>query len=153
MVLLFIGLAIKLKKNQFFQILSLLLLRASVSMLIVGVAAKIFGISGNGILFMLVFSLSACSFWPYAHMASIDHKESNLKTNKKTFDTEFALTVLAISLPLSVSLILGIFSVGDTFTNVTPIFVLASSLFLLGSIFPVLQMLKSEKKTVVTSSK
>lgn len=150
LVLLFIGLAIKLKRHQIFQILSILLLRASVSLLIVGLFVTLCGITTNNeVLFILAFSLSACSFWPFAHMASINLKETDLKVKNRTFDTEFALAILALSLPLSVGLILGILSVGNTFSKPINIFLLASLLFTLGSIFPLLQTVsKGLKKNV-----
>lgn len=141
LVLLFIGLALKVKRNQIFQILSLLLFRASISLFVIGLIVVAFRISSsNEILFMLVFSLSACSFWPYAHISSIDLKESALKKSNKTFDVEYTLAILALSLPLSVGLILGVLSAGKTFSGHINIFILSSFLFIAGCIFPTIQI-------------
>jgi len=76
--------------------------------------------SVSAALVMVVFPLSACSFWPFAHMSAIEELERRSpeevrKSKGETFDTAFALNVLAFSLPFSTTLILTIFSVGEFF--------------------------------------
>tara|TARA_B110000238_G_C15968980_1_gene370861 strand:- start:205 stop:417 length:213 start_codon:yes stop_codon:yes gene_type:complete len=54
----------------------------------------------------------------------VHSKEKRENTKEKTFDTNFALSILALSLPISVSLILGILAADDTFTNINNILIL-----------------------------
>lgn len=150
LVLLFIGLALKFKRKQFFQIFSLLMLRAAIGLILVAAAVSILNISvKNDILFMLAFALSACSFWPFAHISGIAFKEKELNTKHATFNVDIALSVLALSLPLSVLLILMILTAGNTFTSTSNILILASVLFLLGSIVPLIKWFR----TITKSSK
>ncbi|WMI65098.1 permease [Aestuariibaculum sp. YM273] len=137
MVLLFIGLAIKVKRKSFIQIFSLLMLRYGVTLLLVGCIVSLvqFTVSDD-VLFMLVFSLSACSFWPFAHISSITSKEIDLKDGQKTFDIDYALSLLALSLPLSVLLILAVFISEKTFTTPKNIFLLAFCIIAAGIIVP-----------------
>jgi predicted permease len=143
LVLLFIGLAVKLKKKQFFELFSLLILRASLSLLLVcGIVALVDIKAQNTILLMVAFSLSACSFWPFAHISSINFKESKEDKCNRTFDTNFSLSILALSLPISVLLILGILSANDTFTSISNILWLSAMLFIVGIFYPILKKVK-----------
>lgn len=154
LVLLFIGLAVQLKKKQFFQIFSLLLLRASFTLLVVAGIVLLLNVSDtNDMLVMLVFGLSSCSFWPFAHISSISAKEMNQHEEKMTFDVNFALSIIGLSLPISVLLILGIFSAGDTFTELNSIFALSGVLFLVGIMYPVFLKIKSTTIDETTSEK
>lgn len=110
LVMIFIGLSVKIRKDQFIKIVSILILRAGIVLLI---SAGIVGVMGitirEEILLLISFSLSACSFWPYAHIASISEKEKEeLDDSKKTFHNGFAINVLAISFPLSTVMIMSI---------------------------------------------
>ena len=154
LVLLFIGLAVQLKKKQFFQIFSLLLLRASFTLLVVAGIVLLLNVSDtNDILVMLVFGLSSCSFWPFAHISSISAKEMNQHEEKMTFDVNFALSIIGLSLPISVLLILGIFSAGDTFTEMNSILGLSGVLFLVGIMYPIFLKIKSTTNDETTSEK
>ncbi|WP_318343773.1 AEC family transporter [Flagellimonas baculiformis] len=116
LVLLFIGLAVKIKRKQFFQIFSLLCTRAGLVLLICGAFILISGIQAqNEILLILAFGLSACSFWPYAHIAAVDSMEMEVEPQKKTFSSSFGVAVLALSFPLSTMLILAILNSGSFF--------------------------------------
>lgn len=111
LVLLFIGLSVKFKRQLVVQILSLLFLRAGLALCLSCLLIYIAGISSTSeILFVSAFSLSACSFWPFAHIASISVREKEIPKNQKTFDTDYSIAILAFSLPISVALILLIFS-------------------------------------------
>lgn len=136
LVLLFIGLAVKIKKNQLTSIIGILTVRGGISLIISGALIMITGMTETAsILLAVVFPLSSCSFWPFAHMAAFVIKESN-KPNitRKTFDLDYAVLVLACSLPLSTMLILGIFSSGQLFTKPAPIFLLGGMLLAIGLI-------------------
>ncbi|SFC05084.1 hypothetical protein SAMN04487907_10269 [Zunongwangia mangrovi] len=131
LVLLYIGLAVNIKKDQLIQILGVLMLRAGFVILITGLLVMFAGISiQNDILLMLAFGLSACSFWPFAHISAVDAAEAD--EEKKTFNPNFAVSILALSFPLSTILILGILSSGNIFAEPTNIFLLGGILSIAG---------------------
>ena len=145
LVLLFIGLAVKIKRKQFFQIFSLLCLRASMVVLIVGLFVSIVGIQvTNEILLLLSFGLSACSFWPYAHIAAVDSIEDQVPEKQRTFHNNYAITILALSFPLSTILILGVLNSGSFLTAVPNIFMLAGLLFGTGILFPLVNTIQTK---------
>ncbi len=126
LVLLFIGLAVKIKRKQFFQIFSLLCTRAGLVLLISGIFVSIAGISAqNEILLILAFGLSACSFWPYAHLAAVDGMEADSLEKKKTFSSDYGVAILALSFPLSTILILGVLNSGTFFVHSYNIFLIS----------------------------
>ncbi len=138
LVLLFIGLAVKIKRKQFLQILSLLLIRASLVFLITAVFITVSGLSvRNEILLMLSFGLSACSFWPFAHLSLVDGLE--LEKKSKTFDSSYAVAILALSFPLSTTLILGVLNSGPLFVSTLNIFLVGIALFVFGTIYPLVK--------------
>lgn len=137
LVLLFIGLAVKIQRKQFVQVFSLLSLRAGLVFFISGVFVVISGIQASSdILLLLAFGLSACSFWPYAHISSIDSLETDAKATKRTFDNNYAISILALSFPLSTMLILGVLNSGTLFTQTPYLFVVAGALCLIGLLSP-----------------
>ena len=108
LILLFIGLAVKIKKNQIGLIFQLLFARAG--LLFLGSALFIYlvpGLSPALILLAIVFPQSSCSFWPFAHISLINGLE---KDKPKSFDVELALTILACSLPFSSIIIMTMLS-------------------------------------------
>lgn len=145
LVLIFIGLAVKIKKRQFFELFSLLLLRAGFTLLFIGGIVFFVDITiKKDILVMIAFTLSACSFWPFAHISAVNFKEKKENAVAKTFDINFALSILALSLPISVILILGILTTGNTFAEIKNLLILGGILFSIGLIFPI--FLKITKK-------
>lgn len=137
LVLLFIGLAVKIKRKSFVQIFSLLMLRYGISLLLIATLVSLLNLKiKEEILFIIVFSLSACSFWPFAHISSITSKELALSSTQKTFDADYALSILALSLPLSVLLILIVFTAEKTFTTSGNIYALAFTIIFIGSFIP-----------------
>ncbi|NKI31387.1 permease [Croceivirga thetidis] len=153
LVLLFIGLAVKIKRQQFAQILSLLLLRAGLVFLISAVFVLVSGISVQSeILLMISFGLSACSFWPFAHLSLVDGLEVEKKS--KTFDSNYAVAILALSFPLSTVLILGVLNSGAAFGSPFNIFITGVLLSALGAVFPLVKVLsKKASKLRLTSTK
>ncbi|MEM8845496.1 MAG: permease [Bacteroidota bacterium] len=148
LVLLFIGLGIKLKRKQFFQVFSMLCMRAGLVFLLGGIFILALGIqSVESILLLLAFGLSSCSFWPYAHISAVEHLEIN-DAEKRTFDSDFALNILALSFPLSTILILGVLNTGTFFMENINILIVGGVLFGLGLIYPILNGLN--KKIVLT---
>ncbi len=132
LVLLFIGLAVRIDWWKARAILGMLLWRAGSSL--VAVAGVLFVVplpTLEARLLAVLFALSACSFWPYAHMCAIDALESGTEPAARTTDTELALGVLALSLPLSTGLILIVCSTGAFFAQ--PVHTLAAGGVLLAA--------------------
>jgi predicted permease len=152
LVLLFIGLAVRIKRQQFAEILSLLLLRAGLVFLITAVFVLVSGLSiQSEILLLLSFGLSACSFWPFAHLSLVDGLE--LEKKSKTFDSNYAVAILALSFPLSTVLILGVLNSGTVLNSSVSIFIVSLILLLLGTLFPLLKLLsKKASKLRLTST-
>ena len=146
LVLLFIGLAVKIKRKQFFQIFSLLCTRAGLVLLISGIFVTVTGIEArNEILLTMAFGLSACSFWPYAHIAAVDSMEMDKKSKKRTFSSDFGVTILALSFPLSTMLILATLNSGSFFVNPLNIFMMAVVLLAFGFAIPLIGGIKKKK--------
>ena len=135
LVLLFIGLAVRIKRRQFLQVFALLCMRAGLVFIISGTFILISGLHiQNDILLLLAFGLSACSFWPYAHICLVDHLEIEEKV--KTFDNGYAIGILALSLPFSTLLIIGVLNSGNLFVSPSYIFGTGSTLLALGILLP-----------------
>ena len=148
LVLLFIGLGLKIKRRQFFQIFSILCIRAGLVFLLCGIFSPLVGLnSAETILLMLAFGLSACSFWPYAHISAVDQLEKN-SDGKKTFDSGFALNILALSFPFSTLLILGVLNTGTFFVPFINLLLAGGVLIIFGLTYPAIIGIK--KKQVAT---
>jgi hypothetical protein len=124
LVLLFIGVSVVMKWDQLQGIASILLLRAGLSLILsAGFIALVPLPNEAAVLLAVVFPLSACSFWPFAHMSAIQLLEKKKESSVQTFDLNLGINILAISLPLSTILILGIFSSGSFFTIPNHLFI------------------------------
>ncbi|MGB6151641.1 MAG: permease [Pricia sp.] len=118
LILLFIGMAVRINSGEFGTILSLLARRAGISFVLSAIFVLLFpALSPALILLLVVFPQSACSFWPFAHMSAISTLEETDDQKKPTFDIDFAVNVLACSLPFSTVLIIGIFSFDQFFID------------------------------------
>lgn len=119
LVLLFIGVSVILKREQIQSIASVLILRAGFSLVLsAGFIALVDLPSEAAVLLAVVFPLSACSFWPFAHMSAVRHleRDQEIEVEQGTFDLGLGINILAVSLPMSTVLILGVFSSGSYFT-------------------------------------
>lgn len=146
LVLLFIGLAVKIKRKQFFQIFSLLCIRAGLVLLISGIFMTVTGIEArNEILLTIAFGLSACSFWPYAHIAAVDSMEMDKKSKNKTFSSDFGVAILALSFPLSTILILATLNSGSFFMNPLNIFMMGVVFITVGFVIPLVSGVSKKK--------
>ncbi|MFD1003196.1 AEC family transporter [Ohtaekwangia kribbensis] len=151
LVLLFIGLSMRLTWDQVRTIFSFLFFRSGIAFLISGLLLFFFPVTDiPTMLLIVVFPQSACSFWPYAHMASVAQLESKVegKPTSRTFDLDFAMNVLACSMPFSVILILAIYASGNFFTSTSNVFICAGILLTLA----VLVVLLSSKAIAVYKS-
>ena len=118
LVLLFIGMAVRIKSGEFGLILSLLVRRAGITFCLSAIFVFLFpALTPALILLLVVFPQSACSFWPFAHMSAVNALEEKEEQEKPTFNIDFAVNVLALSLPFSTILIIGVFSFSEVFVN------------------------------------
>lgn len=146
LVLLFIGISVKLDWKQIKTIWSLLLFRAGFAFLISGLLL-LYMPETSPLLGMLVvlFPQSSCSFWPYAHMSAIN-KMKRPEGSKPTFDLDLGMNILALSLPLSTIIILGLSTYGEKSTDPRFVFSLAA-IFLACALVPQLFRRLTENKT------
>lgn len=118
LILLFIGMAVRIKSGEFGLILTMLVRRSGFTFLFSAlIVYSIPSLSAAMILLVVVFPQSSCSFWPFAHMNAINTMEEKDEHPKPTFDINFAVNVLACSLPFSTILIIGIFSFSEVFVS------------------------------------
>lgn len=148
LVLIYIGLAVQFKGGKIKLVSSILFFRAGITLLFSLAVIKIFNIDDeNLVLLAIVLPLSSCSFWPFAHISSINLKEENLEIlkEKRTFDMNLAVLILAFSLLFSTILIMGILASGTVFANFLPILILSSILIILGIAPHIIAKLKASK--------
>ncbi|WP_252940423.1 hypothetical protein [Roseivirga pacifica] len=154
MVLLFIGLAVKIDREALGKVFCVLLSRAGISMLFSALIVTLFGLTNPAVILLaVVFPLSSCSFWPFAHMAAFDAKEVEQKNKQFTFDIEYGVLVLACSLPISTLLILGVLASGHTFANVSTIALSGVILIALGVLPTLLRRINWSTDALSLSSK
>ncbi|RZS92648.1 permease [Aquimarina brevivitae] len=109
LVMVFIGLSVKIKKKQLIQLFSILMARAGMVLLFCALCVQLAGFTvAEEAVWIVAFSLSACSFWPYAHIASISLVEQDRIGKEKTFRSGLAVNLLALSFPLSALLIVAV---------------------------------------------
>ena len=134
LVLLFIGLAVVIRPGELGLIMTALLWRAALAFLCGGLLIFLFPGLPH-ILLAVIFPLSACSFWPYAHMCAIQSmEEKSEKVSESTFDVNLALAILALSLPFSTGLILMVCSFSTFFSEPVHVLSTGSSLLLLATL-------------------
>jgi predicted permease len=137
LVLLFIGLAVQLKEGKKRIVVSILLFRAGITMLISAGMIYVLHITDPSmILLSIVIPLSAASFWPLAHISAFNLREDakSLPKEKRTFDLELAVLLLAFSLPFSTILILGILSSGAFFAHMSTLITAGLILISMGAL-------------------
>ncbi|WP_396635837.1 permease [Maribacter sp. R77961] len=123
LVLLFIGMAVRIKSGEFGVIINMLIRRAGLTFCLSSIFVFLFpSLTPALILLLVVFPQSSCSFWPFAHMSAINAMEERDEHPEPTFDINFAVNVLACSLPFSTILIIGIFSFSDFFISAPTLF-------------------------------
>lgn len=130
LILIFIGLAINLQRKELQSILAILMARSGIAFLISALILWLSGdfLTSNLALLLVIFPQSSSSFWPLAHMSAINDSEKEHR--HRTFDLQTGLNILAVSLPFSSLLILGICTTGNQFTNPSILLVAGFTLFI-----------------------
>ena len=140
LVLLFIGLAVQLKQERKRMIASILVFRAGLTMLFSAMVIYVLNITDTtSVLLAVVIPLSSTSFWPFAHISAFNKREEIKEVSKerRTFNVDLAVLVMAFSLPFSTLLILGILSTGTLFAHLGTI-VIAGIVLIATGILPIL---------------
>lgn len=154
LVLLFIGMAVRIKSGEFGHIVSLLTRRAGITFCLSAVFVFLFpALTPALILLLVVFPQSACSFWPFAHMSAVSALEEEDEQENPTFDINFAVNVLACSLPFSTILIISIFSFSEFFVNPSVLLITGVSMIIVSfAPYFVTKFKKSEGSKTKTKS-
>ena len=148
LVLIFIGLAVKIRWQDFRLIFSLLAWRAGTAFFLSALLISVLTVSSPVMILLIVaFPQSAASFWPFAHMSAVNALEdkNTPRDNKKTFDLDLSLAVLACSLPFSSILILTICSLGSFFTIPSNLLLTGSGFFMLAAAPMVVRQFSKQK--------
>ncbi len=148
LVLLFIGMAVRIKLGEFGVILSLLTRRAGITFCLSSIAIFLLpALTPALILLLVVFPQSACSFWPFAHMSAVNTLEERDEQKKPTFDINFAVNILACSLPFSTILIITVFSLSEFLMNPMVLMITGISMTTISFLPYLVSNLKKIKKT------
>ena len=114
-IMIFIGLAVKVKGKQLKSILGLLLWRSAIAFALSALTIGLFNFDSVAtVLLVVAFPQSSCSFIPYAQISSFSDRQDRTKA---LFNPALALSILAISLPFSALTIVWIYSAGNFFTS------------------------------------
>ena len=109
LILLFIGISVKPQLNQIKTILCVLLSKSGVTFILSGLVIVGFGVTDPAMVMLIIlFPQSSFSFWPFAHMSAITKTEQLEERKHRTFNLDFAMNILAFSLPYSTILILSL---------------------------------------------
>ncbi len=114
-IMIFIGLAVKVKGKELKSILGLLLWRSAIAFALSALVISLFNINSLAtVLLVVAFPQSSCSFIAYAQISIISNRQDKTKA---LFNPALALSILAISLPFSALTIVWIYSSGDFFAS------------------------------------
>jgi hypothetical protein len=133
LILIFIGLAINIRRVEVQSIIAILMARSAIAFFISALVLWLSGdlLSHSLALLLVIFPQSSCSFWPMAHMSAIDASEKDQKY--RTFELQTSLNILACSLPFSSILILSICTAGNRFADPS-LLLLAAFIFFTGAL-------------------
>lgn len=127
-ILIFIGLAVKVKGKELKLILGLLLWRSAIAFFLSALLISLYNFNSLGVILLVVaFPQSSCSFIPYAQMTILSDR---LERDNKIFNPGLALSLLAISLPFSAFTIVSIYSSGAFFASPLHLIELGTGAFL-----------------------
>tara|TARA_B100001750_G_scaffold55397_1_gene42391 strand:+ start:236756 stop:237907 length:1152 start_codon:yes stop_codon:yes gene_type:complete len=154
LVLLFIGMAVRIKSGEFGLILSLLARRAGITFILSAIFVFIFpALTPALILLLVVFPQSSCSFWPFAHMSAVSTMEESDGQQNPTFDINFAVNILACSLPFSTILIITIFSFSEFFINPWALLSVGALVTVASFVPSLISKLKKSKETNIETAR
>ncbi len=119
LILLFIGMAVKFRREEIGLIMRALCFRSALAFTLSAALVYAAGFSGAMALLTVIFAQCAVSFWPFAHMSAVEALRE--PGSASVFDLDLGLNVLAFSLPFSTVVILTVLSCGSWFESPTVI--------------------------------
>lgn len=135
LVLLFIGMAAKFKRQELLMVLKLLTFRSGLAFCWSALMMSIFPMNSSlEALLIVALPQSSCSFWPFAHMSIIQGLEDKLpekQEQKRTFDLPLAINLLALSLPFSTVIVLAVCSSGNFFAHTLDVWLAGGAMLLI----------------------
>ena len=135
-ILLFIGMAVKFRREEIGLILRALCFRSGLAFMLSAALIYGAGLSGPMALLTVIFAQCAVSFWPFAHMSAVEALRE--PGSSPIFDLDLGLNVLAFSLPFSTVVILTVLSCGSWFESPTVILPAALGM----SVLPIVYLLR-----------
>lgn len=109
LILLYIGLSVKLNWHHTKLISSVLFIRSALAFLLSAILIFLFKIEDHSMIMLaILFPQSSVSFWPFLHIENVRKMEIDKGAVRQTFDVDFAMSTLAMSLPLSTIIILAL---------------------------------------------
>ena len=147
-ILIFIGLAVKVKAKELRLIVGLLLWRSAIGLMLSALLISVTNFDSIAtVLLAVAFPQSSCSFIPYAQMTLFN----DAKNDRQLFNPDLALSLLAISLPFSSFIIISIYSAGSFFTAPTHLIGLSAIAFISSCLL--LKLKSTSSKMVFTPAK
>lgn len=116
LILFYVGISLKLESLQFGTILMVLLARAGVGFLLSAATIALLHPANEIVMLMIALPQASCSLWPLLHATRINQQDVG-ESRQLFFDTEFATSLLAMSFPFSIFVLLMIFSSGNFFQS------------------------------------
>jgi malate permease and related proteins len=121
LILFYVGLSLNFKSLQFGKILMILVARSGVGFLFSAMAIALLNpTSVEETTLFVALPQASCSLWPLLHATKINTQHSvqsqeNPSSREDFFDTHFATSLLAMSFPFSILVLLVVFSSGNFF--------------------------------------
>lgn len=124
LILFYVGISLNLKSFQFGILLMILLARSGAGFLFSAAAiALLHPPTLEATVLFIALPQASCSLWPLLHATRINQQDTpsedgNASGEKPTFfDTNFATSLLALSFPFSIFVLLLVFSSGTSFNS------------------------------------
>jgi len=147
LILLFVGISVTVNWQQFKLIGKLLVFRAGIAFCFSGLLLLVLpDFAPAAALLVVVFPQSACSFWPLAHMTMVDVLGRQHGSRVAVFDSQLATNVLALSLPFSVAMILGVLNTGSFFADPMHVLLVGGGLLAVSLVLAEISRVKKSKQ-------
>jgi predicted permease len=116
LILFYIGISLNLKSLQLDILLMILLIRAGTGFLFSAVMVAILHPASEITVLLIALPQASCSLWPLLHATRINDQNIPKHGDKAIFfDVNFATSLLALSFPFSILVLLIVFSSGSSF--------------------------------------
>ncbi|GAB4216594.1 MAG: hypothetical protein OHK0012_19190 [Synechococcales cyanobacterium] len=126
LILLFVGLSFRFNFDELIEVMSVLFVRTGLGFLLSALILHLLPIDFENPLLYVVMPQCGCSLWPFLHMVKVDDQvRENLKKYGKeadtkegvVFNTDYAMSLLTMSFPFSIGIVLFIFADPEPFQS------------------------------------